>query len=66
MKTRVLKNKKKDILDEKQFKNAILSVLDENSINYCPEEYEKYLKKFTQEKTIIDKLLFHKEDDDEN
>ena len=66
MKTRVLKNKNKDILDEKQFKTAILSVLDENAINYCPEEYEKYLKKITQEKTIIDKLLFPKGDDDEN
>lgn len=67
MKTRVLQSKSKDILDEEQFKNTILFVLDENAINYCPDEYEKYLKKITQEKTFIDRLLFSKEDnDDEN
>ena len=67
MKTRVLQGKSKDILDVEQFKNTILFVLDENAINYCPDEYEKYLKKITQEKTFIDRLLFSKEDnDDEN
>ncbi|MFX1366701.1 MAG: AAA family ATPase [Promethearchaeota archaeon] len=45
MKTRVLQKKNKDVLDEQQFKNAILFVLDENAINYCPDVYEYYLKK---------------------
>lgn len=55
MKTRVIKNKNKDILDKKQFKNAILFVLDENAINYCPDEYEKYLKK--QKESISFKIF---------
>ncbi|MFX1431641.1 MAG: AAA family ATPase, partial [Promethearchaeota archaeon] len=65
MKTRIINNENKDILDKKKFQKAILFVLDENAINYCPDEYDKFLKKITQEKIIIDKFIFSKEDYDE-
>lgn len=63
MKTRVLKREDRNILDEEDFKKVILSILDENAINYCSDEYEKYIKKLGN---ILDKTLFYKEDDDEN
>ncbi|KKN39281.1 hypothetical protein LCGC14_0745100 [marine sediment metagenome] len=63
MKSKALKGEEKGVLDENDFKKAILSILDENAINYCSDEYEKYLKKLGN---VLDTTLFFKEDDDEN
>jgi MoxR-like ATPase len=45
MKQRELNEKNKESLNRKEFKDAILHILEENAINYCPDEYEKFLDK---------------------
>ena len=43
MKSRILNNKKKESLDRKEFKEAIVHILDEIALRYCPDEYEEFL-----------------------
>jgi MoxR-like ATPase len=66
MKLRENNRKDKNVLNKKEFKKAIACILEEHAINYCPDEYENYLKKIARDNTIFDKFLFISEDDNEN
>jgi midasin (ATPase involved in ribosome maturation) len=52
MKSRELNKKDKEKLDKEDFQDAIIQILDEHAVNYCPENYEKLLKE--QQETIKD------------
>jgi replication-associated recombination protein RarA len=45
MKKRQLNNKSKESLNKKEFKEAILHILERGALKYCPDEYEKFLEK---------------------
>jgi len=53
MKSRELNGKDKDKLNKPEFQDAIVQILDQHAINYCPEKYKKLMKE-KQEKTIKD------------
>lgn len=63
MKSRALNGKDKDKLNENEFKKAIAHILEEHAINYCHNEYEKFLKR-QQEKFIKDDFLIFKKLDE--
>ena len=44
MKTRELDGKKKEELDQKEFDNATIHILEETATKYCPNNYEEFLK----------------------
>ncbi|TXT60319.1 MAG: ATPase [Promethearchaeota archaeon] len=52
MKSRELNKKDKEKLDKEEFQDAIIQILDEHAVNYCPENYEQLLKE--QQETIKD------------
>ncbi len=64
IKTRALNGKDQNKLNKKEFKNAILHILDEGAIMYCPDEYEEFLKKQKEEFISFD--FFGSKDDDDD
>jgi hypothetical protein len=64
IKSQKLNGRNKDILDEEVFKKMIIHVIDEGAIRYCPDEYEKFIKK--QLKPIVGKKIgdFDEEEED--
>lgn len=64
IKSQKLNGRNKDILDEEVFKKMIIHVIDEGAIRYCPDEYEKFIKK--QLKPIVGKKFgdFDEEEED--
>ena len=56
VKTRALNNKDKNSLNKNEFKRSITRVLEKSSKRYCPDEYEKFLKK--QKEEFSDRILF--------
>ncbi len=56
LKTRILNGKDKNGLNKKEFKDAIKHILEDHSIRYCPDEYEKFIKK-EQEKEFHTNLF---------
>ncbi len=44
MKTRELSGKNKNTLNKKEFKQAMISILEEGATRYCSDEYERFLK----------------------
>jgi len=63
MKSRELKGKDKGMLNKNEFKKAIVHILEEHAINYCSDEYEKFLKR-QQEKYVKDDFLIFKKLDE--
>ncbi|MHA1490636.1 MAG: AAA family ATPase [Promethearchaeota archaeon] len=61
IKTRALNGKDQNKLNKKEFKNAILHILDEGALIYCPDEYEEFLKKQKEEFISFD--FFGSKDD---
>ncbi len=56
LKTRILNGKDKNGLNKKEFKDAIKHILEDHAIRYCPDEYEKFIKK-EQEKEFHTNLF---------
>jgi MoxR-like ATPase len=55
IKIRSMNNKNQNILDKKDFENALKQVLEEAALNYLPENYEKFLK--DQQESISFKIF---------
>jgi MoxR-like ATPase len=63
MKTRQLMEENPKSLNKKEFKNAIVQILEENAIRYCSDEYEEFLKE--REKSYKDALFSISDDHDD-
>ena len=64
MKTREINTKNKNRLNKKEFKDSMLHILEESSIRYCKEEFEKYQEKKQKVPSYKDDLYLDDEDDD--
>ncbi len=61
MKTKVLNGKDANKLNKREFKDAILHILEEGATRYCPDEYEQFLKKQQKESIRFDFLNSNEE-----
>ena len=61
MKTRELDGKKKEELDQKEFDNATIHILEEAATRYSPTNYEEFLKQLEKESSALDFLKEYKE-----
>jgi len=64
VKTRALNGKNKNTLNKKEFKNAVVQIVEPNATKYCPDEYEKFIKE--QEKTFGDILGEFRDNNDDD
>jgi len=57
MKTRTLNSKKMESLNKKEFKDAIIHVLDDLAVRYCSDEYENFINEKEKSMRNIFRIL---------
>ena len=64
MKTRDINKKDKSRLNKKEFQNIMLHILEESSVRYCADKFEKYQEQKKNSSPFRDDLYLDDEDDD--
>jgi Mg-chelatase subunit ChlI len=66
MKTRDLNKKNKNRMNKKEFKQAMLAILEEGATKYCSDEFEKFEEKTKKKSPDIKDDYLYSDDDDED